>query len=254
MTSSKHPGPRQVPPPPGSRAGTASYSRFIPREELQGFANWSPGSFGGEAPSPHPAAMPPEPPALTEEQREAELQAQLHDAHQAGYQDGYRDGLVALDSFKQSFAQQTTQQVGLLMAALDAQFDVLEAQMADAVRRTATLLARQVVRSELVTRPELVAQVAAEAVNAVLMSARHITVLVNPQDHALVAAGAAEAIAGRGARLLPDAAIERGGCKVVSDVGTIDAGVESRWAQAASALGSTLGWHEAAEAVPEDDQ
>ena len=40
MSSSRPNAPRQVPPPPNSRAGT-SYTRFIPREELQGFANWT---------------------------------------------------------------------------------------------------------------------------------------------------------------------------------------------------------------------
>ena len=45
MSSSKPTGPRQVPPPPNSRAGN-SYTRFIPREELQGFASWTPTTFG----------------------------------------------------------------------------------------------------------------------------------------------------------------------------------------------------------------
>jgi len=48
----------------------AAQSRFIPREELDGFAAWRPGSFGGGAtPSPHPAvkqtvAMPPATPSM----------------------------------------------------------------------------------------------------------------------------------------------------------------------------------------------
>jgi flagellar assembly protein FliH len=54
----------------------APQSRFIPREELEGFAAWRPGSFGGAAaPFPHPAdrpenkvhaAPPPPPPPPTE--------------------------------------------------------------------------------------------------------------------------------------------------------------------------------------------
>lgn len=254
MTSSKFAEPRQVPPPPGTRQGNVTYGRFIPREELQEFSAWAPGAFG-ELPRAAPAAeaVPPEPPPLTDEEREAELQAQLHDAHQAGYQDGYRDGLAALESFKQSFAQQTVAQVGQLMVAFDSQLDVLEQQMADTLRRVAAQLARQVVRSELATRPELVARVAEEAVNAVLMSARHITLRVNPADQALVADGAAEAIEARGARVLADAGIERGGCVVVSDMGTIDAGIAARWDQAAAGLGSALGWHDETERLGDED-
>ena len=47
MTSSKPSGIRQVPPPTGGKEKPASaYSRFIPREELDDYAAWTPGAFG----------------------------------------------------------------------------------------------------------------------------------------------------------------------------------------------------------------
>jgi len=232
-------GPRQVPPPNGQAKPANSYSRFIPREELGEFASWTPDGFGGaQRPNPAAPAQPPEPQPPTAE----EIQAHLNAARQAGYHDGYRDGLVALEGFKQSFAQQMTAQLGQLLESFDRQLDGLEQQMADALARTATQLARQVVRTELTIHPELVAQVAQEAVNAVLMSARHIRVHVNPQDQPLVAEGAAEALQARGARLMASSAIERGGCLIESDAGSIDARIESRWAQAAAALGQDVPW------------
>ena len=181
----------------------------------------------------------------------AELQAettlQVAAARAQGYQDGYRDGLVALDSFKQSFASQTSAQVGLVLAALDHELSRLEQTIASRVARVATELARQVVRSELTLRPALVDQVAREAINAVLMSARHISVMVHPDDHALVASGCAEALAARGARLLSQPSVARGGCRVESDAGVIDARIPARWAQATHALGTGVPWddHEA---------
>jgi flagellar assembly protein FliH len=107
-------------------------------------------------------------------------------------------------------------------------------------------LARQVLRHELATQPQLVAQVAAEAVGAVMLSARHIAVQVHPLDLPLVAEGAEEALKARGARLSANPAIQRGGVMVQSDVGAIDARIGTRWAQAAAALGSTLPLDEAA--------
>ena len=83
---------------------------------------------------------------------------------------------------------------------------------------------------------------AQEAIDAVLMSARHITVQVHPDDHALIAQGCAEALAARGARLLAQAAVPRGGCRVESDAGVIDARVATRWAQATQALGTGVAW------------
>jgi len=221
---------KNVPPPPGSRSGMP-YTRFIPREELGDFANWRPGAFGGAAPQPaHTQAAPAEPSA-------AEWQARVQAARQAGYQDGYRDGLVALDNFKQSFAQQATAQIGALLDAFDAQFTQLDEQVAQSVTQVAVQLARQVLRTELRQRPELVALVAGEAVNSVMLSARHIAVHVHPDDLPLVAEGAEETLSARGARLQADSNVERGGVMVWSDVGAIDARVAQRWAQAASNLG-----------------
>ncbi|MEO7852816.1 MAG: FliH/SctL family protein [Rubrivivax sp.] len=220
-------------PPPAKAPGT--YSRFIPREELGSFSAWDPGSLNGEL-----GDGPGEQQAATTEA--PTTQALAAAARQAGYQDGYRDGLAALDSFKQSFAKQMAGQVGLLVGNFNAELEALEVQMAQAVATAAVMLARRVVRSELLAHPEQVAQAAQQAVNAVLLSAGHIKITVNPADLAFVADGAAEALQARGARLLGDAGIERGGVLVESDLGRIDARIETRWQQAAAVLGSELPW------------
>jgi flagellar assembly protein FliH len=231
---------RNVPPPAGGKP-SSPYQRFIPREELGDFANWTPGKLGEaqEAAAAAPAA-PPEPTA-------ADWQARIAAARQAGYQDGYRDGLVALDNFKQTFAQQATSQIGALLDSFDAQLSSLDADMAAALAQSAVLLAQQVLRAELNSHPEVVARVAAEAVSAVMLSARHIAVHVHPSDLPLVSEGAADALEARGARLHADATIQRGGVLVQSDVGAVDARIGVRWAQAAAALGSSLALDEDAE-------
>jgi flagellar assembly protein FliH len=244
MSSSKsNNGPRQVPPPPNSRQGTNAYTRFIPREELQGFSSWMPGTFGDNpAAQPPVRAAVPEPEAAPPEAVLEVLQGQLNAARQEGYRDGYRDGLVALESFKQSFAQQLAGQFGLVLTSFDHELGELEQQIAASVARIATQLARQVVRSELSARPELVVQVAIDAVNAVLMSARHITVYVHPDDQPAIADGAGEVLAARGARLVGKADIERGGVLIESDAGTVDARISARWNQAVQALGTGVDW------------
>jgi flagellar assembly protein FliH len=212
--------------------GPNAHPRFIPREDLSGFTSWRPAALGGSDGASARAASP------TEER--ATQQAAVQAARRAGYQDGYRDGLAALEGFKQSFAMQTTAQIGQLVAAFDAGFAELEAQIAQAVAASATALARQVVLAELKTQPELVNAVAAQALDAVLLSARHIRVHVSPEDLALVQQGTADALAARHARLVADAAIARGGCRIESDLGRVDATIETRWTQAAAVLGQPL--------------
>ena len=257
-----------------SAKAASVHSRFIPREEMGSFSSWMPKNLeGGSAfapsassadlraaaappaaspyvagvdrrrPMQHAAAAPTSaaaPPTINA----ADLVAASKAARQSGYQDGYRDGLAAMESFKQSFAMQVTAQVGSLVQAMGHQFDDLQQDMARAIAVSATHWAKHVVRCELHSQPELISAVATEALDALLQGARHTTLRVHPDDHALVAAGAAEALRAAGARLLSDAAVSRGGCLVESDIGLVDASIEARWLRAAAVLGSEEKWSE----------
>ncbi len=255
---------------PTPRTGS-SYARFIPREELEGFSAWKPGSFGDD-PSlkPKAAAAVPDAEALrrqaeelalaqarrAEEARQlaeaARVQA-LQEAREGGYHDGYRDGLEALENFKRSFATQTSAQVGALLQQFQQQLDGVEQHLAHRVTGIVLEVARQVLRSELLLRPESVLAVTQEALGSLLTSARHVVLRVHPDDHALIADGCAELLAARGARLQRDAQIERGGCLVESDIATVDARVGTRWHRAMVALGQSgeaAGWEPPTDAPP----
>lgn len=258
MSSSERRG-APLPPAPAPRAtadsarAPSAYTRFIPREEVGSVAAWTPGSFGADRRSGQPDRRAPEPATPPTEAQQAQRLAQAADAaRQAGYRDGYRDGLVALDSFKQSYAQQVSAQVASLVNACQTQLDALQAAIADTVTHTAVALARQVVRGELQVHPQLIAQVAAESVDALLDSARHLVLRLHPDDVALVADGAADALAARGTRLVADPAIERGGCLLESDSGRVDARISTRWERAAARFGSTDPWGAATAAAPTD--
>jgi flagellar assembly protein FliH len=212
----------------------STYSRFIPREELGHFASWQPQPLTGATASAPARDGTPAAPAAPD------AAARIDAARQTGYQDGYRDGLAALDAFKRSFAQQASERIGQWLRAFDEQLLALEQDMARAVADTATLLARQVVREELVQDPERIARVAQEALAALLLSAKHITLRVHPDDEALVRGGAGDALASRGARLVVDEGVQRGGCRIDSDIGVIDATIETRWKRALDALGADL--------------
>ncbi len=237
-------------PPPSGAPKASSYSRFIPREELSSFAAWNPGTLsGGDTPAPNAGLRrasdaAPNPPHAAEDSA-----AQLRAARQSGYQDGYRDGLVALEGFKQSFAAQMAAQIGSLLQSTGNQLDALERDMARCLADCATRLARQIVRSELGVRPELVGAVAREATESLLLSARHITLRVHPDDLALVAQGAADVLKARGARLIADPSLQRGGCLVESDIGVLDATLGARWSRCVAALGSEEDWQTTAPGV-----
>ena len=256
MTSSKRRNapPRNVPPPEGGRP-TANYARFIPREELSSFAAWSPEALTGGAAAANAAlrrTTDREPPAPGAPSAAEELALQLRAARQSGYQDGYRDGLTGLDEFRQSFARQITQQIDTLTESYQRELDALQQQLARAVAGAAENVARQVVRSELTVQPGFIAALAQEAVETLLTSARRITLRVHPDDHALVMQGIGDALAARGAGVIADAALLRGGCIVESDIGAVDATLRTRWSRAVAALGRDADWD--SDETPADDE
>jgi flagellar assembly protein FliH len=169
-----------IPAPEGSPAAL-NYARFIPREELGEVQPWQPDHFG-QPRAKHPADRP-EPQGPTEQDWLDRVQA----ASQEGYEQGYRDGLAALEDFKKSHSAQVSASVGELVRNFDDQWARLEHSMAQSLTRSVVLLARQVLRSELATRPELVGEVVSEALRTTLMNARHVVVRVHPEDLPLVA-------------------------------------------------------------------
>ncbi len=228
-------------------AARTLYSRFIPREELHSFSAWTPDSLDGTDASAKSQA---EEPPLTAEAAAALAAEQLREARQAGYKDGYRDGLAALENFKQSYAAQVTSQVAQLVNNFQAQLDALQQQLATSVAQLAVDIARQVVHTELATQPQLIEHVAHDALGLLVHSARHIRVRVHPEDHQLLIDRGQLDLDARHARLVPDASIHRGGCIVESDIGLIDATIETRWRHTVAALGQTCGWSRADAETP----
>ena len=259
MSSSSKPHTvRNVPPPTGgvgSKPGNA-YTRFIPREELSSFQAWRPGTIDGvdRRKSSQSSPVPEPPAAAADAERLGELARARAAGAQEGYQNGYRDGLVALESFKQSLAMQSTTQLAGLMARLEGEFDALQPRLAQTVAQVAVELAQQVLKTELALQPELVAQVAMQALEAMLFSAKHITVAVHPLDQPLVQAAAADALSARGARVVANAALTRGDVLVHADIGTIDARVATRWEQATAHLGGAAAGAAPVLAAPEPDE
>lgn len=227
------PGKVEPKPPTPKPAAPRANVTSIKRQPLVG------GMPGEEAP---PAPEPPAPPAPA-----VNVEELIDKANKAGYQDGFRNGLIALESYKQTQAAQLatymSDQIGALASDFHHRLESLEQQLAGRIAGVALELARQVVRSELDQRPEAVLTVAEEALGVLLSTARQIVVRLNPEDHALAQGSLTDVLQARGARLMPDTSVTRGGCVVESDIAMVDASVEARWYRAAAAMGSETEWH-----------
>ena len=229
--ATKAPGPVQAASPAAAAAST-------------------PAATGSAGPVPVAAQQAAEPKAPVEPGvPQAQVDALVKESRQSGYQDGYRDGLAALESYKATQSAQMaafmSDQVGALVADLHQRLEQLEAQLSGRIAGVALELARQVVRSEITQRPELIVQVAEDAMAALLASARDVTLRMNPEDLRVAQGSLDDVLATRGARAVADAHVAPGGCVVESDIAVVDASVQARWSRAAAAMGSQMPWQEA---------
>jgi type III secretion system HrpE/YscL family protein len=111
----------------------------------------------------------------------------------------------------------------------------LEAQTID----IAMQVAKRIIGEELALRPELAAQMARPLL-ARVRRAKQVTLRVHPDDRAALEPLLRHETKGGelpgGLRLEADASLSRGGCVVISDVGTLDARIETQLDALARAL------------------
>ncbi len=155
----------------------------------------------------------------------------LEDAYQRGLAEGYQAGnaqsKAALEAYRQQFS--------VLLESTQAQATQFDHSIGDALLNLAFALARQIVRAELAARPELVADIAQEALASLPARVTMPVLHINPADMRFVQSdNATDAIY----RVVADPGISRGGCKLVSEIGEIDATIESRWQSALQRLGA----------------
>jgi flagellar assembly protein FliH len=93
-------------------------------------------------------------------------------------------------------------------------------------------------------RPEFVLPVVQEAIRALPHFSQHARLVLNPEDGALVRAHLGDQLAQSGWQLVEDARMQRGGCRIETAHGQIDASLASRWHRVLAALGQDSRWLE----------
>lgn len=173
-------------------------------------------------------------------QEEAEQVRQQ--THKQAFADGYKAGLSDADREikKRSEAQAAEMAEKRLETAVPALANAIELlhiereQYLSRWEKTAIILsleiARRVVRHDVRANPEVVTHLAREALDLAI-GEPEIHLHIHPDDMPLVASTlsrSATTPASKGPHLVPDPAIERGGCRLESRHGVIDAQIETQ--------------------------
>lgn len=207
----------------------------IPKEQQSAYQRWELGSLDAPASSAPSAA------SAAREQREQQINVL---ARNDGYREGHREGLEA--GRREALADMAPRiaRMDELLTALMTDLARVDRELAKDVVQLGLAVARNLVGASLQVRPELVQDCVEEALRHVAHATGAVNLTVHPDDAALVK-GLLEA-SSRSASwsIREDETIARGGCRVETAGGEIDATLESRWHRTTAALGQPLDWVE----------
>jgi flagellar assembly protein FliH len=218
-----------------------NYTRFIPGEEIGAVEQWDFGAVDTRA-----VLLA----AQVKVQQVAAERAQDESLRQEGFAQGFEQGRAhatveaqrQMADFVTQQGQVAGQQLASLFEQAQAQLAAAEQAMAHGVLEIACELARQVLRRELATDPNVLQPVLHEALGLLLADGKTTVVRLNPADRDTLANGASNELANLALTLVADSAITPGGCVIESAGTVVDATVQKRWLRAIATLGLTMPW------------
>ncbi|MBP1208041.1 flagellar assembly protein FliH [Duganella sp. 1411] len=246
----------------------------LPKEQQTAFQRWEMRSFGDERPSAlalreaeqrerdaeaarvaaeqrvHEALLeqqelveigPPLPPPLDyptveelEQIREEARQSGYDEGHAAGHADALAAGEVA-----------TKEQLQHMRTLADSFGDALrdaDQLIANEVLDLALQLAKGMLKNALQVKPELILPIVRGAIDYLPALQQPAQLQLHPDDAAIVRAAIGEELDKGGWRVIEDANVGRGGCKVDTASNQIDATAAARWQRLSHALGKEVDW------------
>jgi flagellar assembly protein FliH len=153
---------------------------------------------------------------------EAQLAAVEREAFARGFAEGEAAGAAAASGEGEAILRQLTQALQDVSALRTDMIRRSERQIVE----LALTLAKRVIHREISQDQNLLLSMVRGALTRLDDSAR-ITVRLNPHDYE-ASGGAQISQLGTNVIVVADAKVERGGCRVESDLGTLDAGVDAQ--------------------------
>lgn len=212
-------------------------STVIPKEKLSAYQRWEMASFGDDRPSVQTSAA-------AEKQAAEQLAMQREQAKQQGYAQGLDEGRAIGLAQGRAEAGRETARLRQIADAFAKEVARADETVADEMLNLALDLAKAMLKTALKARPELVLPIVGEAIRYLPSVQQPALLMLNPQDAPLVREHMQDELEKAGWRIVEDAQIGRGGCRIDTASNQVDASAPVRWQRIADALGKQSDWLE----------
>ena len=168
----------------------------------------------------------------------------LNQIREAAKAEGYQAGLGAGHAEGRRLAAEEGVRLRSLIDGVNSAVNGLQDEVGVAVLALAFDVARQVLRTELAAQPEAMLPAIREALDLASSSqaGAQAQLLLCPADAALVRELLHDLLHAGQWRIVEDATIAAGGCRILTGSGAIDATVATRWQRVSQALGRDDAW------------
>ena len=211
------------------------------KERLTAYQRWELPAFdmeAGEAEMKMADAIP-----TAEQIEKIKLQA-----HEEGYKTGYAEGHA--EGHAEGYAEgaqkshSEAQHLAEAVSALEKELQQIDQQITQNLLNLALDIARQVLQQTIRTKPDMLLDVVRKAISNLPHFNQHAHLILHPADAELVRTSMGEQLAHTGWKILEDAQMERGGCRVETAHSQIDATLATRWKRVVSSIGLDSTWLE----------
>ena len=216
---------------------------FVPRENITAYQRWEVAAFDeAEQAAVLAAKQVPDPTRAPDQPEEtqvtlptaSEIERMHIEAHEQGYAAGYTEGIA------EAHANAAT--IDTMVTGLQQALKELDQQVADQLLATAVEIASQMLRQSLRIKPELLIPVVREAVAALQTHAGHPALFAHPDDAELIRTLLGDQLSHNNWRIIEDATLTIGGCRVELGSSEVDATVETRWRRVIESIGISQEW------------
>ncbi len=227
-------------------------NKIIPKEQLTAYQRWELSTLDGADSRGLPGGARNNAGQNVSLPTAAEIERIQQQAYQEGFAAGKEAGVVAgrQEGLAQGYqegrvrAETDAAHINRLLHGLGEALRQFDQQVAQDVVDLALEVAKQMLSQALRVKPQLVTAVIREAMNALPQGGHHPHLVLHPEDATLARKYLEAELAHSPYRIVEDPYVERGGCRIETHVGEIDATMETRWKMVVAALGKDGSWLE----------